>query len=138
MPKIRVSRAKNLRKIMRRIERLPREVQIELKKQAIEEAGKEILFQAGEVNYGFRDRTGDLRSTIRLGRPKSTRYGVQIPIIAGRKHPGKGDYAGFVELGTEKMFAKSFLRRAIREGGINALYVFQTELGKILSRLRGI
>ena len=134
-------REKGFKDVQRRLDRMPREVRRELKKQAIEKAGLVILRQAKKFNYGFRDRSGDLRNSIRLGRPKNTQRGVQIPIVAGRTYRNnrtKAHYAGFVEFGTEHFLQRTFLRKALRASGINALYALQKELRAILSRLSGL
>ena len=134
-------KSRDTAKLLRKIDRMPIEIQRELKKQGLEKAGEVILRKAKQGSFGFRDRSGDLRRSIRLGRPKSTQYGVQIPIIAGQEYKNpttKAHYAGFVELGTINFLPHHYLRRALFSSGVGAIVVLQQELRRILSRLRGI
>jgi len=133
---IREERRRNIR-TLRRLESLPREVRRELRSQAIEAGGEVILKKLKQTNFAFIDRSGDLRKSIRLGRPKNTRYGVGIPIIAGRQYRNKNTkahYAGFVELGTVNFFPKHFIRSGMFLVGINAILAVQKELRRLLMR----
>lgn len=136
-------RSREFDRAIRKIDRLPIEINRELKRQALEKAGQVIVQYAKRNNFAFIDRTDTLRRSIRLGRPKSTRHGVQIPIIAGRDVPrgrtsargiSGAHYAGFVELGTDKFLPRHFLRRSLFSAGVRALVVLQRELRDALAR----
>ena len=128
--------AKGIRELDRRLARIPELTVIELKKQGIEKAGFVILERARRPNLGFKDRSGDLRRSIRLGKAKSSKFGVQIPIIAGRDFPAPGSYAGFQEFGTVKFLPNDFLRPALLAAGAEAQGVLAQELQKLIQRYK--
>ena len=136
-PLFRVS-GSSFRRIQRKLDRLPREVEQELKKQGLVKAVEPILAKARTANFGFRDRTGKLRLSIRAGRPKNSKFGVQIPVIAGRAEGSNVDYAGLLEFGTKFFLPYEFLRPALHQSGVAAQVILQEELTMILQRLRGV
>ena len=80
---------------------------------AVEAQGEEVVKVARRRNYGFRDRTGKLRRSIRL-----VKAGLTTFVQAG----GRGvDYAAVVEYRSGGRF--SYLRRAVRASRANTANV---------------
>lgn len=96
---------------------------------ALKKAAEPILEDAVSTT-AFKDRSGEGRAGIKIGRPKTKGSTKYILIGIDRSDNSKIFYMKFIEYGTSKMAARPFLRPALLRNKDKAYEIIKEELRK--------
>lgn len=100
-----------------------------IQNQALRKAAEPILEDAVSTK-AFKDRSGDGREGIKIGRPKSKGDTKYILVGIDKSDVSEIFYMKFIEYGTSKLPARPFLRPALLRNKDKAYEIMREELKK--------
>ena len=122
------------KELIRRFNALPAKAEKKVFRQAARKVAKMILVSAKQK---CPVRTGALKESLKVKAMKRSRNRIGILIGSGSDEPvlsGDTFYSAFVELGTKKTAAKSFLRPALEQNRARGMEMLREEIGKGVER----